>query len=479
MKFVGARRVLFFALLLSLLIMSFAAADSQITVVAIDNTIKPSESASFRIEIKNLESQQQRYSIYSLQSGQGWNVDPSPLSDKIVELGVGEKRSVIINAQPLEDFPPGIYNIFVTVESDRGERYDQKLKIYLAPEQPLDYRPTIRAAVDMPEKIDPREAVSIKLFVENRNPLNLRDLRVIIESEIPEFSKEVAIDLPPLGQKTVEFSVEPNPFQQPKEYTLFFVFKRDEETVNVVQQKIEILPLVPGFSLDVSEEKKFFKIFTTIKMTNTGNVRNTQEVSIPISAWRALFTAGDGEVRTIDEKRSLVWGVTLGPNETTTVQFVTNYRLLFYILAILAFFAVFSWAVRSPIVVTKRAVTAKSAEDGGLSEIKISLDVRNRASKPLRDVVIIDHVPAIANVQKSLELGTLKPVSVTPLKQGTKVIWSLAELDGQEHRIITYKLKAKLQILGSLQLPRATVEYKKKGRKRMGKAYSNVFRLGA
>lgn len=475
MRFV---RVLFLALLFTFIVSSLAAADSVVTATAIDNAIKPSETASFRLDITNQEAQRQRYSIYSLQSGQGWNVDPSPLSDKIVDLGSGEKRSIIIQAQPLEDFPPGIYNVFVTVESDQGERHEQRLKIYLASGEPLDYLPTIRATVDMAEKIDPRETVSIKLFLENRNPLDLRDLQVKIQSEMPEFAKEVAIDLPPLSQKTVEFSVVPNPFQQPKEYTLFFVFERKDETVKVVEQDIEILSIVPGFSLDVNEEKKLFKTTTRLTITNAGNVRNTQEVSIPISSGRALFTSGDGIVRTVDGKRSLLWEVTLGPNESTTVTFITNYRILIYLIAIVLFVAIFSWAVRSPIVVTKRAITTKSAEDGGVSEIKVSIDVRNRTAKPLRDVVIIDYVPAIANVQKSLELGTLKPLSVTPLKKATKVAWSLAELDGQEHRIITYKLKAKLQILGSLQLPRATVEYKKAGRKRAGKAYSNVFRLG-
>ena len=113
-------RILILMLFFALFVSYFAAADSIVTATAIDNAIKPSETATFRLDITNQEAQRQRYSIYSLQSGQGWNVDPSPLSDKIVDLGSGEKRSIIIKAQPLDDFPPGIYNVFVTVESDQG-----------------------------------------------------------------------------------------------------------------------------------------------------------------------------------------------------------------------------------------------------------------------------------------------------------------------------------------------------------------------
>ena len=95
---------------------------------------------------------------------------------------------------------------------------------------------------------------------------------------------------------------------------------------------------------------------------------------------------------------------------------------------------------------------------------------------PLRDVEVVDVVPAIVNVEKSLELGTLKPHEIKHTQHGTRVMWSIPELEGHEHRLITYKVKAKLNILGMVSLPRATVRYIRKGG-RKGKAYSNVFRL--
>ena len=79
-------------------------------------------------------------------------------------------------------------------------------------------------------------------------------------------------------------------------------------------------------------------------------------------------------------------------------------------------------------------------------------------------------------MERGLELGTLKPIEVKHTKKGTKVIWSLAELDAHEHRLITYKIKAKLNILGTFSLPRATAEYAVRGKHRR-KGYSNVFRI--
>jgi hypothetical protein len=129
------------------------------------------------------------------------------------------------------------------------------------------------------------------------------------------------------------------------------------------------------------------------------------------------------------------------------------------------------------VVITKKATTTKSPESGSLSQIKITLEVSNKSRHPLKGILISDLVPTIANVERGLELGTLKPKEIKQTRQGTKVIWSLAELDAHEHRIMTYKVRSKLNILGTFSLPRAVVEYHVGKRKR--KAYSSVFKVSS
>ena len=454
---------------------AFALAASDILVSNIDNNIAVGEAAQFSLKITNNAAVKQRYSIYSLQSGQGWNVDPSPLSDRIVELAAGKSHTTKIVAKPQETFSPGIYYVHITVESDKGERYDQALKIYLSPENQGGYLPSISATIDMDEKINPQESFSIKLFLDNKNPKDLSDLTIKIQSDIPEFSKEITTDLLPLDKKTVEFTITPNPFQQPKEYNLFFVFEHDGEVAKIMERKIEILSLVPGFNTEVTEENVFLKIFKEVKISNEGNTINTQEVKIPISFWASLLVSSEeGAVKKIEGARYMTWETSLAPGKSLTLNYVINYRVLLYMLILITALGFFYWYVQTPITISKNAQTTKS-EEGALSEIKIVLDVKNK-SKPLKDVTIMDLVPGIANVEKSLELGTLRPKEVKHTKQGTKVVWNLAELDANEHRVITYKVKAKLNIVGTFSLPRAVVEFAKKGKKK-GKAYSNIFRL--
>lgn len=470
-------RYFFLYVVLGVLLFSVSAfADSIVNVTPIKNEISPTEHASFSLTIFNKGSQTQKYSIYSLQSGQSWNVDPFPLKDKIIELGAGQSYKTTIRAKTLQDLSPGIYFVYLTIQGDLGDTYTEALKVYLKAKNPLDYLPTIKVTTDLIEKIDPTQPLAIKLFLENRNPLDLSDLKIRIETDIPEFQQEVAVDLPPLGKKTVEFSITPNPYTQPKDYTLFFVFESQGEAVKVVEQKIQILSILPPFEVVPSEERIYLKVFKTLTVRNAGNVRNTQIVKDPVSLWMLPLIRSEGRSIKEEGQRYLVWEVALNPNESVNIPLIINYRFIAYVLAALLLFGGFYFYVQSPLSVQKTAITARS-DEGTLSEIKITLELKNHSKKPIRNVVVTDIIPGIANIDKSLELGTLKPQETKQTREGTKVTWSLMELDAHEHRLITYKIKAKLNILGTFSLPRASVEFqRKKGRSK--KAYSNVFRLG-
>ncbi len=463
----------------SLLSITVLAADTEVTVTPLENHITTAEQATFKVTVKSTGNEFQSYTVYALELG--WIIDPLP-QDRTFDLNPGESKTTIVTVKPTEDFKPGAYAPTLYVDSYRGNNYKtytKSLKLYLSPEGQIEYFPSLTVTVDMDEKINPQEPVPIKLFINSRNPLNLTNLKLKIQSDMSEFQKDVIIDIPPLEKKTVEFTIVPSEFQQPKDYTLFFVFEHKGQTVKVVEKKIEVVSLLPEFSVNIVEDIIFFKQFKQVSITNPGNVLNKQEVKIPVSFWSSLFIKSPGsEYKTIEGSKFLVWKLSLTPNETISVNYVVNYRILFYLLLVILIFGSFYWYVQTPIVAKKSAITTKSDEEGALSEIKVTLEVNNKSGKPLKGVKITDLVPGIANVEKSLELGTLKPQEVRHVKQGTKVIWSLAEIDSHEHRLITYKVKAKLNIVGTFSLPRAIVEFEK-GKGKKGKSYSNIFRLSS
>lgn len=460
-----------------ILLLPVALANTNIEVEPIKNQITSLEEAKFDVTIKNLGPNTQNYKIYAIE--RGWIIDPLPF-DRTFELKKGEVKNTIVTVKPVEQFKPGAYVPTLYVDGFNGNSYEtlsESLTIYLSPDQPVQYLPSIVAKIDMNEKIDPRDPVLVKLFLENRNPLNLSGLKIRLQSDIPEFSKEVNVDLPPLEKKAVEFTIIPNKIQQPKDYILFFVLEKNGQAVKVIEQKIEVLTITPEFNVLKTYNKEFLKTTSNLEIKNNGNVVNEQVVKEPISFWKSILTSSYGKVVKENGERFLVWEVSLSPDKTTIISYTTNYRYILYFLLVVLLFILFYWYAKSPVVINKLAYTKSLGEDGTMSNIKVTLEVKNVTGKPVRNIEVVDLVPGIADIEKGLEIGTLKPQEIKRTKKGTKVVWKLVELDSLEQRLITYSIKTKLKVVGTFNFPRAQLEYVvKKGKKR--KAYSNKFSLG-
>ncbi len=444
----------------------------------VDNEITVAEEASFRITITNNEDISQWYTVYGLEVV--WSVTPEP---RRFTLRPGQSKTIEVMVRPLGPFKPSAYSIKLYVDESRSSssppssRYQQEMPVILYPDEPQEYLPALGLHIEVKDQVDPQQQVPLAVQLANRNPLNLTDLTIRIQSDMPEFAQEMVVSLSPREEKTVEFMITPWKFQAPREYTLFFILERAGQVIKIVEKKISIIPLKIPFSVRRADSTLLLKTATELTITNPGNVPDTQNIKIPVSFWQALFTSGDARVVREQGQRSLVWEQTLDPAESGLVRYTTNYRIPAYLFIMVLIAGLFYFYARSPVELRKSAVTAKAGEDGTLSEVKITLEVKNLSGRSMKEVIITDLIPSIANLEKGLDLGTLKPAEVKHTQKGTKVIWSLAELDAHEHRLITYKIKAKLNILGTFSLPRGSMEYTTlSGRKR--KAYSNIYRLG-
>src|SRR3989338_8971566 len=138
----------FSLILMVLVLVSFAAANSAVSINSEKNQITPSEQAVYGVTIKNNEVLVQRYTFYSFQTG--WPIEPYPVTDKIMNIparGTYITKAVI---HPLEDFPPGIYTLSAVIENvENGERHPLTFKVYLAPERPIQYLPALKVDIDM------------------------------------------------------------------------------------------------------------------------------------------------------------------------------------------------------------------------------------------------------------------------------------------------------------------------------------------
>ncbi len=472
--------ILFVAVLVSLLCSVALAAAATTTLVSSEvvvDDIMPDEIAEFDISITNIGDESQTYTLYTFVSG-GLNLDPSPASDRVIEnLAPGETYETGVTVNVVDDLKPGIYYVTLYIDSDLGDTYELPLKIYLGSDEYTQYLPSFLVDVDMDRELEPGDVQEVRLTIENRNPLDLSNMTLEVDSELFGFNSDLVVALPPLETKTLSFTATVDPFEQPKEYYVFFRFMQGEELVKVVEEKVEVVSVASPFSYEVTEETVYLKKYQTFVLENDGNVENSQAFLYPVHPLSTLFLNTDAKVVGLDGKQYLSWDVSLAPGESTSVSVVYNYRLLLYLALFVFLFVLFYLLVRSPVLLHKAAVTS-TGKEGALHEIKIALEVKNRSKKVVKHLKVMDFIPGIADLDKRLELGTLKPDKVVSGKKGTKVIWKIAELDPLEHRIITYKVRTKLNVLGTFKLPRAEAEFSKKPGKHK-KAYSNILRLDA
>ena len=143
---------------------------------------------------------------------------------------------------------------------------------------------------------------------------------------------------------------------------------------------------------------------------------------------------------------------------------------LIAVIAVIVFLTVY---VFKSSVRIRKGVADVDIKEGGVSALKVLLEIRNVTNKPIKKVAVIDYIPNIADLKKEFAEGTLKPTKVLIHgKKGTILRWELEELGPGEDRLISYSLSSKLSILGHFKLPRAKVIYREKRKERH--VYSNT-----
>ena len=454
----GTKRLIWFVIFLFLI--SSVSASFNVQIEPDEQTIKIGEKATFNLTVSHDTSLTQYFEIYS--SEVQWDISTVPSKDRVLEVPPGQRKSTTLVLRPL--YPDtGLFVVDITVKlSGTNDFIKQNLLIGIA-RTTDEYSPSVFTKIDMPKQIDPREEISIKITLENQNRRFIQDLDIKLRSIL--INKDHSTSLKPLETKEIEFKIKLDDTTPPQEDSLkisLFAKARNKTTrFDMPGQAFEIKSY--GKVEDNIEVKKNF-LSTTREITfiNTGNDIQKKSFHYPSSIFARIFTSSDHpfyKTKT-SEGRVLVWDIELGPAETKTVKVTRNYRPLFLIILLLIIAVVGYFVFRSPLMVKKAAMVVETKE-GGISELKIFISMRNRTNYPVRNLVVLDKIPKIAEVKSDFELGTLRPSKIHhSAERGTLLRWNIDNLGPKEERILSYKVKTKLSILGSFRLPSTKIKFK-------------------
>lgn len=445
-------------------------------VYVMNNTITKEESATFNIIVKNTLDQEDYFTVSTRDVN--WVATTTPASSKI---GPNQEIEFMLELKPKQHVSEGkTYFVPIRIKSEiTGFFYEEREKFAVYVVSPYlksgVYVPTITPSVVIAKTVDPREKLSVKVNLWNRNPRELKGLYVTINGQ--EFSQSYTTDLLPLEDKTNEILFGVNPLLAPGKRILTLTVRFENETIAESTTEYEILGYV-DMKETSAKETSLFRTVETFSIYNNGNLEDIAEHKINLNLFQRIFTKITPDAKREkgnDGKSYYVVRQSLATQEYLNIKVVTDHRLLVAIILLIIISTALYFVFRSPIIIVKNAEPLGRTTDG-LSEIKVRLYLKNRSKKSITHIRITDIIPSIVDIEKSKHIGSMDPVNISKSRNGTLVRWEFDSLEAYEERIIAYTIKSKLKLVGGIRLSSARARFDtKKGNERM--THSNSMNL--
>lgn len=434
-------------------------------------TVKTNETAVFEITVINLASAGYVFEVFSPDIS--WDVRTSK---PLFAEGKNEVHGqLLIHALNVN---PGLYGVPISVRKvGTGEIVKQTVFVELQSTNPptSTYLPAFKGNASMPKQVEPGADITIAVQLENLNRRNLSDVNIKIRSNV--VNKDYTTNLEPREKKVVSFTTKVDASAVPQKDVLrIYLIKTENERSYQYELKPLQYELIGKANIVVQEvhEEFWFKYVDRVVLTNAGNLAKDGVYTREMTLFRRLFTSIDPDAEVKDG--AYHWMIPLDIGEERTVTIVTNYQppIILVVLIMLGTLAYFVF--RSPLGVRKTALIM-STKEGGISEMKIRIQVRNRSRKVLHNIEVIDLVPKIADVDKTFD-GTLKAPAkiVKHEKKGTLLKWQLDHLDPGEEYILQYRMISKFSIIGGATLPVTVGKFSDSAGKERT-TFSNRFRV--
>ncbi len=454
--------LLFVAVLL--LSISVSAANFDVDFEAVDNTITFGQLAVFKIRVTNNLNTKETFRIKTLDYPV-WEIKTEPILNPIqFSLSPDQTKEIDLLVDPLHVSNYGVYDVNVITELvSKKEKIKIPLRVNIVSPQAGVYVETVLATIITDEKIDPTKEIPIRITINNQNIIEYPEIIVKVESNV--IKDEVKESLGKKEKKTITLTKNIDPQTPPQVDTLVVKLISKNKTLDTEVKRIEIIE-AKEISKDSKTETRFLKTVEQITLKNIGNVQYTEGIKIESSLLQMLFTSSRPKGKFIKEegKRYLVIPVGIPPGGAANIQVTKNYITLLVIVALVAVIILLYYIFRSPLTISKKA-TNIAYKEGGVSELKVVLNISNRSNTKLKNIEVIDRIPNIADLEKGLTIGTLHPSKILKHeKKGTLIKWFIEELDKGDERVISYKIKSHLSILGEFSLAPTIVRFRFKGK---------------
>ena len=431
----------------------------------IKDKIAANEEAAFKIQLKEDITTIERFRIKEFSTEWDFRTDPTYVQYSGQVLYPDELKEFTLYLKPEVNIKFGQHEVVMETQLENYKTVSLPLYVYVEPikEQKQLYAVDLDIQTEAPAAFDPRQDFTLKFTLTNLNKRELPKIVFNIQSKL--LKETITTSLSTLEKaKVVELKKQFDPKLKPQEDELVITVTVDNEVVKTIRRAVSIVDYSDKFSERREEKKGILKTIKTLIYTNDGNALHTQTVQLQTNFLETLFTKTNPKAKIIkntDGKRYFAWDIALKPGDSSDPIIVTaSYRSFAFVIVLFIAALVFYYLQKSPIIVTKHGVAIEKTEDG-ITEVKVSVSIKNNSNLTFDNLTVTDIVPSIASVAQDSGFGPVKPSKIlTSKKTGNLIVkWELESLGPGEDKILSYKIKPKLSILGSFDLQSATVRY--------------------
>jgi len=430
--------------LIFLLASLVSAADLEVNVLERNDVIiteLEKSNATFKLEITN-NGDSDNFQIYSL-------VSVAMYPKESFRINKDEKIVLDVTAVPFDDVlmnKRGVYAFEYQIKGETTGFFKDALAIKL-----LDVKDAVIVSIND----IPLNASSIKMTVKNKEDIEINDLKIVAESKFFKFSEK--FDLTEKQEKMFDV-----PIILEKEISAGNYEAEINYELNNMKSSV-VLPIryLEATGISVHESISGFIIKkTNITKSNEGNVPAVAVIEVRKNILTRLFTVYSD--KPTNSKRSGVfvdysWEKEIGVGESYTVNVTTNYTFPFIIILLIVVVGLFAkFMVTNKLSVHKGVSLVRTK--GGEFALKINLRVKSRGN--VKDVVITDRIPGHAKL--------FNKFGITPHRideHARKIEWDVPHMNAGEERLFSYIIYSKINIVGSFELPAASVSFECDGKR--------------
>ncbi len=346
------------------------------------------------------------------------------------------------------------YGTFVWVKSLTNPEIKQKVDLnnFI-----ISTRELIDIKADLSKNIVPGQVIPFDVTFKNRGNKELENLDVYVASSV--FNDRKKLSLGPYESMKTSFNFDISSVTLPGEYSMSIRAYQGESLKGIADFSFTIVKNPNIIEEDVVE-KKILKTSTILNRENKGNTLIEIRARHPVSFLKRIFTSTepDAKIMKFSDGKFYVWDLRLEPGDKKIMTVTTNYRIIpaLILLLFIGFLALHYFKGKN-ITINKTLFRMKD-EKNNVTELKILLHIKNNTDKDIYNLKVIDLLPNL--IIPTSEFATLKPERIQKGNNGIRIIWNIPKLEKNEERVISYKVHSRLPIVGEVELPSASIQYR-------------------